>query len=95
MPLDRLLQDKESFAQQLQQLGIAVQQSRTHFFLCETPAGSARIFQQYLLDEFRILIRDAGNFRGLSRRHFRLATLAPHQNQLLITALEKWQLQCT
>jgi threonine-phosphate decarboxylase len=94
IPLDRLLQDKEGFTQQLQQRGIFVQQSHTHFFLCETPAGSARLFQQFLLDEFRILIRDAGNFRGLSRRHFRLATLAPHQNQLLIIALEKWQQQC-
>jgi threonine-phosphate decarboxylase len=94
VPLDSLLQDKESFVLRLQQLGIAIRESHTHFFLCETPQGDARSLQQYLLNEYHILIRDAGNFRALSRRHFRLATLAPHRNQLLINALEKWQRQC-
>ncbi|MDO6434091.1 aminotransferase class I/II-fold pyridoxal phosphate-dependent enzyme [Flavitalea sp. BT771] len=94
IPLDRLLQDKESFVRQLRQDHLTVLDSHTHFFVCETSSGTARALQQYLLDECRILIRDAGNFRGLSERHFRLATLAPHQNQLLITALEKWQRKC-
>lgn len=94
VPLDSLLQDKETFVLQLRQSGIAVQESHTHFFLCETPRGEARSLQEYLLNEYRILIRDAGNFRGLGPRHFRLATLNPHRNQLFINALEKWQRQC-
>jgi len=94
VPLDHLLQDKESFVLQLRQSGITIGESHTHFFLCETPQGDAQSLQQYLWDGYRILIRDAGNFRGLGSRHFRLATLAPHQNRLLINALEKWQRQC-
>jgi len=94
IPLDRLLQDKETFVQQLQQMHIPSLKSHTHFFICETSSGTAQTLQQYLWDECRMLIRDAGNFRGLSERHFRLATLAPHQNQSLITALEKWQRKC-
>ena len=94
IPLDRLFADKEAFVRRLQELRIGVHESHTHFFLCETTHGNARELQQYLLDTSRVLIRDAGNFRGLDGRHFRLATLAPHQNQLLINALEEWQRQC-
>lgn len=94
IPLDRLLQDRAHFVSQLRERNISSLETHTHFFICETPSGTARALQQYLLEEYRILIRNAGNFRGLSERHFRLATLAPHQNQLLITALEKWQRKC-
>ena len=94
LPLERLLQDKEHLSQQLQQMSIHVYESHTHYFLCETTHGNAEELQQYLLNEHNILIRNAGNFRGLSPRHFRLATLTPHQNQLLINALKEWRTQC-
>jgi threonine-phosphate decarboxylase len=67
--------------------------SHTHFFCCETPSGTAADLQRYLLDHHGILIRDAANFRGLSPRHFRLATGTPDRNQLLINALKEWRPQ--
>jgi threonine-phosphate decarboxylase len=91
LPLTRLLQDKAAFIGQLQQTPIKIYDSHTHFFLCETSHGDTATLQEYLIDHHRILIRNAGNFRGLDSKHFRLATLAPHQNQLLINALKEWK----
>lgn len=91
LPIDRLLKDKAAFIRDLEDSGITVYPGSTHFFLCETPKGTAAELQRYLLDHHRLLIRDAGNFRGLGERHFRLATLEPHKNQLLIKAVKEWQ----
>jgi len=44
-----------------------------------------------LVENYGLLIRDAGNFRGLTRQHFRLATLNPEKNHLMINALEEWK----
>jgi len=90
LPLAQLLQDKASFSQQVAATGIKVYASPTHFFLCETSQDDAAELQNFLLTKFRLLIRNADNFRGLSAKHFRLATLSPDKNQLLINALKEW-----
>jgi threonine-phosphate decarboxylase len=90
LPLAQLLQDKAGFSQQVAATGIKVHASPTHFFLCETGHGDAAELQNFLLNKFRLLIRNAGNFRGLGVNHFRLATLAPDKNQLLVNALKEW-----
>jgi threonine-phosphate decarboxylase len=95
LPLGELLRDKASFIQQLREAGIKTYEGDTHFFLCETTCGSAGELKKYLLEKFGCLIRDAGNFRGLSARHFRLATRTPEQNQLLVNAVKEWQKQYT
>lgn len=94
LPVRQLLQDKASFATQMQQEGVKVHDSHTHFFLAETPQGTAGQLKHYLLEQHGILIRDAANFRGLKQQHFRIATLAPVQNQLLIQALKTWNKHC-
>jgi threonine-phosphate decarboxylase len=91
LPLKELLNDKQDFIQKMQEAEVKTYESHTHFFIAETAKGTARELKQYLLDNFGILIRDASNFRGLSNRHFRLATLAPSQNQLLVNALKQWK----
>ena len=91
LPLASLLQDKKLFVQQLQETGIKVASSHTHFFLCETTGDDAKELQHFLLDKFRLLIRNAANFRGLGPRNFRLATLSPDKNQWLINALKEWK----
>jgi threonine-phosphate decarboxylase len=93
LPLASLLRDKAVFSQQVQEIGIKIQPSHTHFFLCETIQGDAGELQNFLLNKFRLLIRNAGNFRGLGSKHFRLATLAPDKNQLLVNALKAWKEQ--
>ena len=95
LPLAQLLRDKAVFVRQLEEIGVRVYPGSTHFFLCETPVGTAAGLQRYLLDNHRLLIRDAGNFRGLQPQHFRLATLAPDKNYLLVTALQEWLKQST
>ncbi len=90
LPLTKLLQDKASFSQQVAATGIKVYAGSTHFFLCETDHGDAAELQNFLLNKFRLLIRNAGNFRGLGARHFRLATLPPDKNRLLVNALKEW-----
>lgn len=95
LPIGPLLQEKDIFTNQLQKINVKVQQSHTHFFLAETAKGSAAELKQYLIEHYGILIRDASNFRGLQKKHFRLATLAPDQNQLLIQALTTWNQRYT
>jgi threonine-phosphate decarboxylase len=102
LPLAQLLKDKDDFIRQLRELGelgreregrspgLKITDSHTHFFLCETNRGSAAALGQWLVEQHGLLIRDAGNFRGLGPGHFRLATLAPDQNQTLVTALKQY-----
>ena len=96
LPLEQLLIDKKAFAAQLQQeAGVKVYESHTHFFLAETARGTAAQLKRYLVEQHGILIRDASNFRGLGERHFRLATLTPAKNRLLIQALMQWNHHCS
>ncbi|HTI08959.1 MAG TPA: aminotransferase class I/II-fold pyridoxal phosphate-dependent enzyme [Puia sp.] len=93
LPLISLLADKADFSRRVQETGIKVQTSHTHFFLCETAHGDAATLQHFLLNRHRLLIRNASNFRGLGIKHFRLATLATDKNHLLVNALKEWKEQ--
>jgi threonine-phosphate decarboxylase len=86
-----LLEEKNRFVRQLRGMGLETVPGHTHFILCRTAEGTAKELQRYLLENFGLLIRDAGNFRGLDSGHFRLATLSADKNQLMINALKQWQ----
>lgn len=90
-PFAQLLQDKADFTQALKEIPIKIYPGHTHFFLCETVDETAEELQNWLLHNFGLLIRNAGNFRGLGPGHFRLATLSPDKNQLLVNALREWK----
>ena len=91
LPVSQILDEKNNFINQLRtNEAITVEDSATHFFLCKTMVRSAGQLKQFLLENHGILIRDAGNFRSLTRQHFRVATLSPEKNSLLINALEEW-----
>ncbi|MES2731440.1 MAG: threonine-phosphate decarboxylase [Bacteroidota bacterium] len=86
--LQILLAEKERFVSQLKQLpGLQIGESQTHYFLVESLDMPASELKKHLIDNYGILIRDAGNFRSLSPRHFRLATLSPEKNALLLKAM--------
>jgi threonine-phosphate decarboxylase len=92
IPLQQLLQEKENLVNQLQlHAPLKLQQSHTHFMLGETTHKTAAELKLFLIDNFGILIRDASNFRGLGEKHFRICTLSPDKNQLLIEALSQWK----
>ena len=92
LPLHQLLADKKSFVEELQKNeSIQIFESHTHFFLSKTLVRNAGQLKEFLVEKHGLLIRDASNFRSLTRQHFRVATLHPDQNQLLVNALNEWE----
>lgn len=91
LPLQKILNDKADFIKDLANLPLLIYPSQTHFFLAETRVGNAAQLKQFLLENFNLLIRDASNFRGLTKKHIRIATLAPAKNKLLLNALAEWK----
>lgn len=95
IPLQKLLADKEKFTEMLSQNpALKIHQSTTHFFLAETLKNDAVKLKQFLIEKHGLLIRDASNFRDLTKQHFRVATLSPEKNNLLIDALTEWKNLC-
>ncbi|QKZ15388.1 pyridoxal phosphate-dependent aminotransferase [Spirosoma sp. KUDC1026] len=91
LPLSQLLADKQLFINALlRNSAIQVYDSGTHFFLARTQKGTAAQLKTYLIENHGLLIRDASNFRGLEAGHFRVCTLSPEKNALLLDALTAW-----
>jgi len=91
-PVSQLLSDKRTFVQELRKLEcLEVLESDTHFFLVQTLVRNAAQLKDFLIEKHGLVIRDAGNFRGLTRLHFRLATQRPHDNEMMVNALREWQ----
>ena len=90
-PVAQVLAEKTDFVNALSDSPLTLYPSHTHFFLAKTNRHTAARLKQFLLKEFNILIRDAGNFRGLTESHLRIATLNKSKNQLLINALAEWK----
>lgn len=93
LPLPMLLDEARRVGERLTSIGIKASPMATPFFLCETPeCKSASQLKEYLIDEHGILIRDASNFSGLSGRHFRISVQSPEENDMLIKAIERWNM---
>lgn len=67
-------------------LGIRHYPSDANYFLLELDSAQSIIHE---LANRRIIVRDCSNFRGLDRRHIRIAIRSRKENTLLITALEQ------
>jgi len=91
LPIQQMLKDKADFIHGLDEAPLVIHSSHTHFFLAETTVGTASQLKLFLLKEFNLLIRDASNFRGLTDKFIRIATLSPAKNKLLINALLEWK----
>jgi threonine-phosphate decarboxylase len=92
LPIQQILADKELFVKELRENdAVEVEGSSTHFFIGKTMVKSARELKEFLINNHQLLIRDAANFRSLTRQHFRIATLSSQHNLLLIRALEEWK----
>jgi threonine-phosphate decarboxylase len=91
LPLNQIFKDKADLISALEAAPLKIHSSHTHFFVAETLVQNAALLKKYLLQNFNILIRDAGNFRGLSENHIRIATLSPVKNQMLINAFSEWK----
>ncbi len=91
LPLKQLLQDTDELIQQLTEIKhLKVFPTKTNFFLCELSKRTAAELKSFLLEEHRLLIRDASNFRGLNTQHFRIATQTKGKNELLVKGIRQW-----
>lgn len=70
--------------------GIEVAPSSTGFFLVKLRGRTGAELKAHLLREHGLLVRDAGNFRGLDRHWVRIATQRPEENQHLVEAIRRW-----
>ncbi len=73
--------------------GLEVLPTQTTFFLVRLKKGSAASLKQFLLEKYRILIRDASNFRGLDETYIRLSTQTSTENGVLIEGIRAWLAQ--
>lgn len=87
---DGLHREALRIAESLRALGIAVSNTDCNFILCKLPAGNAAELKEYLVNSHGILIRDASNFEGLGKGHFRVAAQKPVENDMLINAIRQW-----
>jgi threonine-phosphate decarboxylase len=70
--------------------GISVVPTHTNFMLCKTDKGTAADLKEFLVHEHKMLIRDASNFEGLTRQHFRIAAQMPEANDALVAAIREF-----
>ncbi|HEY4787741.1 MAG TPA: aminotransferase class I/II-fold pyridoxal phosphate-dependent enzyme [Bacteroidales bacterium] len=97
----RLLPDKERIKEEsvgLQSdLGkiaqLKVFPSACNFFLVQSLSKPASQLKEFLLEDSKILIRDASNFKGLDHSFFRVSVQSPEMNKLLIREIQKWTTQ--
>jgi threonine-phosphate decarboxylase len=67
---------------------LSVYQSHCNFFLVKMETRSASELKKYLATQHQILIRDAGNFRGLDKTYFRLSVQPEESVDNLVNALK-------
>ncbi|OJJ15019.1 hypothetical protein BKI52_39830 [marine bacterium AO1-C] len=91
LPIEAMLQERAQWQAVLQTIpGFKWYPTNTHFFLGEIVGDTAANLKAYLMNNHQLLIRDAANFQGLTKHHFRIASLSPEKNQLLTQALKTW-----
>ena len=72
--------------------GVQVRETQTNFMLGTIEARTAAELKEHLARRHGILIRDAGNFPGLSPHHFRVAAQRPEDNDELVQAIMNYEL---
>lgn len=69
--------------------GLKIYPSAMPFFLIKSEKFDAAYLKNLLAEKYKLLIRDASNFRGLSEYHFRVSTQTPEKNDMLENALRE------
>lgn len=70
--------------------GVRLSKSSTSFLLGELSWGNSLDLKNFLAERYVCLIRSAHNFRGLSDKHFRVATRTPQANALLAHGISEY-----
>lgn len=82
--VDYVERERRFLAERARRCGLSVWEGAANFLMMES---SLPLYQELLAR--RILIRDCGNFRGLSRGYYRIAVGRREDNEKLIAALEE------
>lgn len=69
---------------------LKVYPSCCNFFLVQSSYKPAHDLKSFLLENSKILIRDASNFKGLNKSFFRVSVQSDKINRLLIDGIKKW-----
>ena len=73
--------------------GISMMPTRTNFMLGTVSGSTANELKEHLARKYKMLIRDASNFQGLTPHHFRIAAQTPQENDALVNAIEHFMQQ--
>lgn len=91
LPLDAYLAEAQRFRLAVGAIpGVETLPSDCHFFTGVLVRGRSAELKDYLAREHGLLIRDASNFRGYHKGHFRLAAQRPEENDLCVKAIAQW-----
>lgn len=82
--VDYVRRERQFMAEGLERLGLKVFPGEVNFLLVQS---KARLYEELLRQG--ILIRDCGNFRGLTEGYYRVAVKRREENEILIDKLEK------
>lgn len=82
--------ESQRISSALNEIGIMVEPTDCNFILARLPNHSAYELKEWLIGRYGILIRDASNFEGLTKKHFRVAVQSREENDNLIKALKEW-----
>lgn len=74
----------------LRDMGMTVVPTDCNFLLAKLPSGTAAELKEWMVDNHGILIRDASNFEGLAKSHFRIAAQSREENDLFIKSIKEW-----
>ena len=89
---DELIKEKDRMTHELEATGIVdVQPSDSHILLCKLRKGKSSELKEHMATNYGILIRDASNFHGLSKSHFRIAVQGHEEDDELLEAIKTWK----
>lgn len=89
--VSKLLKQSHKLQKQLSSLqDLDVKPSTCNFFLIKLLKGNAESLKTYLLEHHDMLVRNASNFRGLSKQHVRISVQTEVENERLFLALKNY-----
>ncbi len=84
------VEERERVIKALEKIrGLKVYPTATNFILLELEEGTGGQLKERLLKKYNLLIRDAGNFKGLGPQFIRVAIKRPEENTRLIKVLKE------
>ena len=89
--LEAVLTESERLRNNLRAIeGVRVYETKTSFMLCEISEKTTTDLQQFLAENYDMLIHNCSGYFGLSNYFFRIATQQPEENDTLVAAIREF-----